>query len=230
LAIPEGASYVQKLFARIAHRYDLMNFLMTFGQDQRWRREVIHRANLPSEGRLLDLGAGTGNLALESLRQSPHCHPVAADFTIEMIRVAQDRGEDHRPYWCNADALRLPFPENSFDAVVSGFLLRNVIDLPKTLREQYRTLKPKGRMVALDTTKPTNNPLSPLIHGYFQTVIPMLGHVVAGDKEAYMYLQESTANFLEGEQLAARMLEAGFRNVRFRRLMFNSVAIHWGEK
>lgn len=226
----ERARYVQGMFARIAHRYDLMNRLMTAGQDVGWRREVIRRAGLPSNGVLLDLGAGTGDLAQEARRQRPGCRAVAADFTLEMMRVGQQRPGSSALDWTAADALTLPFASQSFDAVVSGFLLRNVSDLPQALSEQRRVLKPGGRMVALDTTRPAPNALTPLIEFHLHTVIPSLGRVIAGDSEAYTYLPDSTQGFLAAETLAERMLAAGFRQVGFRRLMLGTVAIHWGLK
>jgi demethylmenaquinone methyltransferase/2-methoxy-6-polyprenyl-1,4-benzoquinol methylase len=226
----EQARYVQAMFGRIASRYDLMNRLMTAGQDARWRREVIRRAALPEDALLLDLGSGTGDLAQEARRQKPDCQAVAADFTLEMMRAGQRRPNASRLDWSAADALRLPFPDETFDAVVSGFLLRNVADLGQALGEQQRVLKPGGWMVALDTTRPLRNLLSPLINFHMHVVIPTLGRLVTGEGEAYTYLPDSTENFLGAEQLAARLVIAGFQQAGFRRLMFGTIAIHWGCK
>lgn len=226
----DRARYVQGMFNRIAHRYDLMNRLMTVGQDVRWRREVIRRANLPSTGHLLDIGAGTGDLAQEALRQYPGCFPIAADFTSGMIRTGRVRPNAARIEWNAADALNLPYPSDTFDAIVSGFLLRNVSDIHRILSEQLRVLKPGGCMVALDTTRPPNGFLSPLINFHLHTVIPVLGQMISGEPDAYRYLPDSTEVFLAAEQLAERMVSAGFRKVGFRRLMLDTVAIHWGKK
>jgi demethylmenaquinone methyltransferase/2-methoxy-6-polyprenyl-1,4-benzoquinol methylase len=223
------AQSVQSMFARIAPHYDSMNRLMTLGQDVRWRQEVIHRAALPPGGCLLDLGAGTGDLAAEALRKFPGSHVVAADFTLEMMQVGRTM-KDACLAWSGADALHLPFPASSFDAVVSGYLLRNVSDIPQVLCEQRRVLKSGGRIVALDTTRPPRNILSPFINFHLHTVIPALGHLLTGDTEAYTYLPDSTQGFLSAEQLAARLIQAGFRQVGFRRLMFGTMAIHWGVK
>lgn len=227
---PERARYVQGMFARIASRYDLMNRLMTAGQDVRWRKEVIRLTGLPEGGRLLDLGTGTGDLALEAIRQRPGCRVVAADFTLEMMQVGRQRLRPDRLNWTAADALQLPFPAGTFDAVISGFLLRNVTDVNQALSEQHRVLRPAGRIVALDTTRPAQSFLSPIINLHLHFVIPALGRLITGDGEAYNYLPDSTANFLGAEQLAARLASAGFQEVGFRRLMFGTVAIHWGQK
>jgi len=226
----ERARYVQGMFARIAHRYDLMNRLMTFGQDVRWRREVIRRAALPAGASLLDLGAGTGDLAFEALRQHPDCKAVAADFTLQMMHVGQQRPRAGYLDWAAADAMQLPFLRASFEAVVSGFLLRNVGDIATALCEQHRILKPGGRIVALDTTRPRENIFTPLVNFHLHTVIPTLGGWISGSSEAYRYLPDSTDTFLTAEVLAERMISVGFRQVGFRRLMFGTVAIHWGVK
>ncbi len=224
------AQYVQAMFSRIAYRYDLMNRLMTFGQDRYWRAEVIRRAALPTGGRLLDLGTGTGDLAIDALRL-PGVSAVAGDFTLEMMLVGHRRLQarrQHEPAWSGADALHLPFREQVFDAVVSGFLMRNVSDVERALREQRRVLRPGGRVVILDTTRPKPNLLTPVINIHMHRVIPALGKLLTGEGEAYTYLPDSTENFLSAEQLAARLQAAGFIQVGFRRLNFGTIAIHWG--
>jgi demethylmenaquinone methyltransferase/2-methoxy-6-polyprenyl-1,4-benzoquinol methylase len=226
----ERESHVQDMFARIAPRYDLMNRLMTFGQDTGWRREVIQRARLSGKSRLLDLGAGTGDLAAEALHQCPSCQVVAADFTLPMMRVGQTRLASASLDWSAADAGCLPFPSGRFNAVVSGFLLRNVTNLRQSLAEQYRVLKLGGRIVSLDTTPPPRTLLAPFIRLHLHTVIPTLGKLVSGNPEAYHYLPDSTEAFLEPERLAGLLITAGFREVGFLRMMFGTVAIHWGIK
>jgi demethylmenaquinone methyltransferase / 2-methoxy-6-polyprenyl-1,4-benzoquinol methylase len=223
----ERAAYVQNMFTRIARRYDLMNRLMTGGQDVRWRRHVIQLARLNRTSRLLDLGTGTGDLAREALAQFPRARIIAADFTLEMMRVGQQKGSLN---FSSADALQLPFPDSLFDAVVSGFLMRNVIDLQKALHEQHRVLRKGGRIVILDTTRPKKNLLSPFISLHMHVVIPALGRLITGSSEAYRYLPETTEGFVTAEELAARMAAAGFKKVGYERLMFGTIAIHWGEK
>jgi len=227
----ERAYYVQGMFSRIASRYDLMNRLMTFGQDRRWRKEVILQAALPLEKSiLLDLGGGTGDLGLEALKQNPVTIPIEADFTIEMMRVGQNRPGASCLNWASADALRLPFPDNTFKAVVSGFLLRNVINLPQVLSEQYRVIKPGGRMVCLDTTRPQRNLLTPLVRFHMHRTIPLLGRLISGQDDAYIYLPDSSESFLSAEELVDLMIESGFENIGFKRLNFGTIAIHWGIK
>lgn len=223
----ERAQYVQSMFTKIAHRYDLMNRLMTGGQDVRWRRDVIRRARLTPNASLLDLGTGTGDLAREALTQEPKAKVTAADFTIEMMRVGNKNGNLE---WSAADALNLPFKSEIFDAVVSGFLMRNVTDIQQALKEQYRALKSGGRIVILDTTRPKKNILSPFIWIHMHVIIPTVGGLLSGERDAYNYLPDTTEGFLTAEQLASRMTAAGFKNVEFKRFMFGTIAIHWGEK
>lgn len=223
----ERARYVREMFTRIAPRYDLMNRLMTGGQDVQWRKEVIRRARLAPNARMLDVGAGTGDLAREALRQQPTAAVVAADLTIAMLRLGQSHGPG---LWSAADARRLPFPDAAFDAVVSGFLMRNVGDVQPVLAEQFRVLKNGGRIVILDTTRPKRHWLSPFIWAHLHLVIPFVGGLISGFRRAYTYLPDSTESFLWAEDLAARLAGAGFQKAGFRRLMFGTVAIHWGEK
>ncbi len=224
------AKYVQSMFSRIAGRYDVMNRLMTGGQDVRWRRCVVDLAALPPGGKLLDLGTGTGDLAFEALGRDAALHAVGGDFTLEMMRVGRRRAEGAKVRWAGTDALNLPFAANHFDAVTSGYLMRNVIDVRQAWAEQYRVLRPGGRVVCLDTTPPPRNWLRPFINFHLHVIIPTLGRLIAGASDAYTYLPDSTENFLPAEQLADRLRAAGFRDVGFRRLMFGTMAIHWGTK
>jgi demethylmenaquinone methyltransferase/2-methoxy-6-polyprenyl-1,4-benzoquinol methylase len=225
----ERARAVQGMFSSIAPRYDLMNRLMTGGMDQSWRREVIRRAGLLPGSCLLDLGAGTGDLAREALRQVPGCKVVAADFTLAMMLVGQARHASTHA-WSGADALNLPFGDETFDAVISGFLLRNVTDLERALGEQRRVLRPGGRLVALDTTRPRKNLLSPLVNFHMNRVIPLLGGLLTGDRAAYTYLPKTSQNFLSAEELLGLIEAAGMRQAGFKRINLGTVAIHWAVK
>ena len=228
----ERAAYVQDMFDRIAGRYNLMNRLMTGGQDMRWRRFVVQQAQLPPGGKLLDLATGTGDIGFEALKAVPDAQVVGGDFSLGMMMVGKQLPLGHRMAWTGADALQLPFPANTFDAVTSGYLVRNVIDMPRTLHEQLRVLKPGGRIVILDSSPPPNTWLKPFIEIHLRYIIPALGRLVAGENgaDAYQYLPSSTQAFKTPDELAALMRQAGIQNVRFQTFMFGTMAVHWGEK
>lgn len=223
------AKSVQSMFSRIAPRYDLMNRLMTGGMDINLRKTVIKLSDLSDDGTLLDLGAGTGDLANEAMRQYPNSHVYAADFTLGMMQAGQKR-LGGKIKFSAADALHIPFTDETFDAVVSGFLLRNVVDLPIALKEQWRVLKPGGVFVSLDTTKPRKSILSPFINFHTHQVIPFLGKLLTGDRDAYVYLPTTTDHFLSAEELVIYLANAGFQKITYQRAMFNTVAIHCAHK
>ncbi len=231
----DHAAYVQAMFGRIARRYDLMNRLMTFGQDRRWRRFVVRQAALRPGAWLLDIATGTGDIAFEARRQVEDLHIVATDFALPMMRVGQGRersvgADGRRPLaWQAADTLRLPYASGTFDAVTSGYLFRNVTDIGGALAEQVRVLRPGGRLVTLDTTPP-RGPLRPLVQLYLKLVIPPLGRWVTGQADAYRYLPQSTLGFKTAEELAALLGAAGLVEVGFRRFMLGTMAVHWGAR
>lgn len=226
------SAYVQGMFGRVAERYNLMNRLMTMGQDQRWRRFVVKTAQVPPNGAALDLATGTGDIAFETLKTQPTAEVVGADFALPMMFVGQRAPLGRDVQWCAADALHLPFPDGRFDAVMSGYLVRNVIDIKRTLTEQVRVLKPGGRVVILDTSPPPRNILRPFILAYLKFGIPLLGRIIGGRQtaDAYRYLPESTQLFKTPEELAGLMRDAGIQNVAYRTFMFGTMAVHWGEK
>ncbi len=224
----ERVEYVRSMFGRIARRYNLMNRLMTFGRDRAWRRYVVQQAALPTGGYLLDVGVGTGDIALEALTQDSSAKVTGADFTPAMMSVGRRRHGGQRVRWVCADALALPFPAGSFDAVTSGYLMRNVGDVLSAFREQVRVVRPGGRIVCLDTTPPPPGPLRPLVRFYLRAVIPLLGRLVAGDAPAYAYLPASTQAFKTPDELAAIMRKVGLVDVRYRRFMLGTMAVHVG--
>jgi demethylmenaquinone methyltransferase / 2-methoxy-6-polyprenyl-1,4-benzoquinol methylase len=228
----ERSQYVQDMFGRIAGRYNMMNRVMTFGQDMRWRRFVIKQAKLPQNGTLLDLATGTGDIAFEAKKTVPSAHVIGADFALPMMQVGKQLPMGSSIEWAQADALQLPFPNEYFDAVVSGYLVRNVIDIPQTLKEQLRVLKKGGRIVILETAPPPNNILRPFILIHLRFIIPLLGRLISGNAgaDAYQYLPESTQAFKTPQELAKIMRDAGYQNVAFKTFMFGTMAVHWGEK
>ena len=218
------------MFTRIAQRYDLMNHLMSGWQDNSWRRYAVKQAALPNSGCLLDIGTGTGMLALEASRQYSSSQIIAADLTLPMMETGQSRNPRSGLDWTGAEATKLPFPSDLFDAVVSGFLARNLSDIYQGLTEQYRVLKPGGKISVLDTTRRPKNILTPLIRFYMYRLIPFFSNLITGNKEDYTYLYESTEGFLRAEELAAYLTAVGFKKVLFTRFMFGMIAVHWGEK
>lgn len=229
-SVEEKPAYVNRMFARIAPTYDLMNRLMTGGQDRRWREVLLDLCDLPVNGRLLDVGTGTGDIAAAARRRLPYLDVVGADFTYEMMAAGKSQPARNSLPFIQGDTLALPFVDNSFDAVVSGFLVRNVVDRVGALAEQARVTKPGGRVVCLETTPPENSPLGPLFQLYFFNIVPLLGALISGDGEAYRYLPNSTISFPAPAELRHLMEQAGLRNVFYQEFMFGTVAIHVGTK
>jgi demethylmenaquinone methyltransferase/2-methoxy-6-polyprenyl-1,4-benzoquinol methylase len=203
---------------------------MTWGQDVKWRREVIDKAHLPVGGNLLDIGVGTGDLALEAQQRDKTVFIIGADFTPEMMQLGRMRQGGKSIHWLNTDALELPFYDETFDAVVSGYLLRNVIDVERALVDQYRVVKHGGCVVCLDTTPLPNDLWHLPARFYLRHILPILGGLIARNPKAYRYLPKSTERFLLAEELGFVMQKVGFKDVQFRRFMGGTMAIHWGSK
>ena len=221
------------MFDRSAARYNLMNRVISGGQDQRWRRFVIELADLPADGALLDLATGTGDIAFEALKRQPNARVYGADFSLQMMLAGRrDAKYGERVRWTGADAMQLPYADAAFDAVVSGYLMRNVADISRTLAEQRRVLKPGGRIVMLDTSPPPPSLLQPFILLHLRYGIPLLGRLIAGRSaaDAYRYLPQSTQAFQTPRALAEMVREAGFDDVAYRTFMFGAMAAHWGRK
>ncbi len=224
------STYVNHMFADIAHTYDRMNRIMTGGMDVRWRKEVIDLSELPPNGMLLDVGTGTGDIGYEGLIRRPGVTAFGADFTIEMMQAGVGKIAGQELPFTQADALHLPYPDNTFDAVVSGFLIRNVTDTVRAFREQCRVTKPGGRVICLETTPPSNTFLGPLFEAYFFYVVPFIGSLISDHSEAYSYLPQSTVDFPPPELLKQYMEEGGLRHVTYQEKMMGTVAIHIGTK
>lgn len=221
---------VQKMFDAIAGRYDLMNRVMTLGQDQKWRRYVVRKAGDPKGEATLDLATGTGDIAALMASTYPRARVVGGDFALNMIKEARTRFASTEISWHACDANFLPFTDNTFDSVTFGYLLRNVDDACAVLREVHRVLRPGGRVVCLDTTPPEKNFMYPFVRLYFKYGIPILGRMIADDEAAYAYLTGSTMDFHSAEELANLFSEAGLINVGYRKFMLGTVGVHWGEK
>lgn len=221
---------VEKMFDAIADRYDLMNRVMTFGQDRHWREFVVDRGGKIGHGWVLDLACGTGEIAAQFQRSNPEARVVGADFSRNMLaRACADLSAADIGFQA-CDANHLPYRDGAFQAVSFGYLLRNVDDSLTVLREVYRVLSTGGRVICLDTTPPARNLLYPFIRIYLAVVIPLLGRLIARDQSAYAYLTGSTMDFHDAESLAGLFREAGFSEVSFKKFMFGTIAVHWGRK
>ena len=224
-------AYVREMFGAISLRYDLMNRLMTLGRDSSWRTETVASA-MSAPGTALDLATGTGDLALEVLRQHPSACVVGLDLVPEMLALAPEKAESIavEPGWVQGDALRLPFPDAAFDAVVTGFALRNVTSIPAAFSEMARVTRRGGKVACLEMAMP-RNPLFRRFFGfYFFRIVPLLGGLITGEPSAYTYLPHSVAAFLPPDKLADVMRNTGWRDVDYRRLMLGTVAIHVGTR
>jgi demethylmenaquinone methyltransferase/2-methoxy-6-polyprenyl-1,4-benzoquinol methylase len=220
------------MFGRIARRYDLMNTLMTGGQDALWRRYAVRAARPPRDGRALDVGTGTAKLALALARAMPEGRVVGVDVAEPMLRQARSGlhhgGAGGRVSLALADALALPFPDAAFDCVTTAFMIRNVADVGAAFAELRRVVRPGGRVVCLELTQPNVRLWAPIFGLYFGRAVPLIGRLVAGDAAAYSYLPESVAAFLRPEAVAAEMARAGLAGVRWRRLGLGTVTLHVG--
>lgn len=224
------ALYVRGMFGRIARNYDLMNRLMSLGQDSMWRRYTVRQAAPKPGGLALDVATGTGRIAQELAANGTRA--VGVDFTVEMMLQGRRDGvgASDAVYFAGADALSLPFPDDTFDCVTTGFAMRNVVDIEGAFREMRRVLKPGGRLVCLEVGRP-RYAITRMGHAiYTRGLMPVLGRLVAGDADAYTYLPSSMGKFPPPDELATIMRKAGLRNVRYRQLTMGAVAVHRGTK
>lgn len=225
------ATRIRDMFATIVPHYDLVNTLMTLGLDRRWRRATVAMAE-PANAVALDIATGTGELAFELEREGARS-VVAVDFCHEMVETAVKKRASStgasRVVFATGDAMALPFPDATFDCIVNGFMLRNVADLGATFGELCRVLKPGGRLVCLDLTRP-RGPLRRFFALYIATVVPLLGIVVGRKYAAYRYLFQSLTIHPDADTLAQMMRDVGFAEADYRLTGFGTVAIHRGRK
>jgi demethylmenaquinone methyltransferase/2-methoxy-6-polyprenyl-1,4-benzoquinol methylase len=247
----QKAVYVRDMFGRIAQRYDLMNRLMTFGRDRAWRRYTVAQLGLEAEDAdtrlVLDVATGTGDLAFETLDQHPAVHVVGLDFVPEMLDLARQKASAraesdlgvHRPEETKrsasgsldllaGDALQIPFSSATFDGVVTGFALRNVTDIPAAFAEMARVTKKGGHVACLEIAKPRTPFFNRLFAVYFYQFVPLLGGWITGQRSAYAYLPHSLSAFLNPDEIASVMSQTGWQDVRYKRLMLGTVAVHTG--
>ncbi len=232
----EKAEFVNQMFARIARRYDLMNRLMTGGRDVAWRRFVVEQAALSPGGMALDAATGTADIALELARQNGGQNSdgmvVGLDFCPQMMEVGQSKVATAgvRVHFAAGDMLHLPFPDDTFEAVTTGFAMRNVTDIPRAFAEMRRVVQPGGRVVCLEIARPDSPLFRPLFRLYFYRLVPLIGALISGQGYAYAYLPQSLTNFPSPDELAATMEEVGLRQVKYTRLNLGTVAVHTGVK
>jgi demethylmenaquinone methyltransferase / 2-methoxy-6-polyprenyl-1,4-benzoquinol methylase len=224
----ERAAYVRSMFGEISERYDLVNRIMTVGQDQAWRR-LAAREIVRSGDTVLDAGTGTGDLAFACL-EAGAARVIGVDVAEPMLQRARAkasaRGEDARTTFSQGDATNLPLPSASVDAWCSAFVVRNIPDLPAALSEAYRVLRPGGRLAILEIPRMEPGVLRPFARMHFRHVVPRIGRVVTGHSSAYRYLPVSVDHFLAPRELTEALREAGFVVTQVRMLMFRTVALH----
>lgn len=233
--IEEKTTRVREVFNRVARRYDLMNDLMSAGLHRLWKRVLVETAAVRPGMAVLDLASGTGDLARAMARRAgPSGQVILADINDQMLAVGRDRaldaGELQGLSFCQCDAESLPFPDQSFDRVTIGFGLRNVTRKAVALSEMVRVLKPGGRALVLEFSKPVQKPLETVYDLYSFSVLPVLGEWVAKDAASYRYLAESIRKHPDQETLKSMMCEQGLQDVTYQNLTGGIVAIHWGTR
>ncbi len=230
----QAAEWVRGMFGGIAHQYDLLNHLLSFNLDKRWRRRTVDRVGrivTAPDARILDLCCGTGDVMIELERRRGK--PVlGADFCHPMLTAATDKIRRSRLHSTlfEADGLSLPLANDSLDAITIAFGFRNFVNYQRGLAEMLRVLKPGGIAAILEFSQP-QNPLFSRLYDWFSAVLlPRIGGLISGSRQAYSYLPESIRKFPNAAQLEARMREAGFSKVEHELLALGAVALHIGWK
>jgi len=210
---------IQSMFSSIAGRYDLLNHLLSANQDKAWRRKSVAALHVPPGARVLDVGAGTGDLAIELARRHPHAGLICAvDFALPMLRLAQDKfAQDNSQVHMAgvaADGLRLPYRDETFDVVMSAFTVRNFCHLTAGLREMHRVMRRGGQLLILEFCKPTSHLLRRGFNVFFRHVLPRVGRWVSGHPFAYDYLPHSIEDFVTRREMEELLRTVGYDNVR----------------
>ena len=229
----ERQRYVADLFSRISGHYDLMNDIMTLGMHRGWKRKTAAIATQNSIGSALDVSTGTGDLAFQLARMPGISRAVALDLLPEMILRAQDKASHKHsqlPTFVVGDALSLPFSSNTFACSTAGFSLRNMPDVRQAIAEMTRVVRPGGRVALLELSPMESDFKARIFRLYFHRLVPLVGAIIARDRTAYTYLPQSVDTFIDAEELAAMLRDAGLSGVGYQRLGFGTVCIHWGDK
>ena len=230
----EKVTRVRSVFDSVASNYDLMNDAMSLGVHRLWKRYVVSMANIRQGQKILDLAGGTGDLVrLMADKVGDTGSVILADINAAMMAAGRarllDRGISGNVTFVQANAEELPFPDNSFDLVTIAFGLRNVTNKGKALASMYRVLKPAGRLLVLEFSKPAA-PLKPAYDFYSFNILPALGRILAKDESSYRYLAESIRMHPDQETLKSMMETAGFERCDYHNLTAGIVAIHSGYK
>jgi len=217
------------MFTRVAPGYDLLNRLLSLRIDTLWRARLVAESGLAPGGRLLDLCTGTGDVLIDFHRRIPGLTGVGLDFSSGMLALAGPKLKGLPFELVQGDALATPFKASSFDACSMAFGLRNLVDVPKGVAEMRRVLKPGGRVLVLELTRP-RNPLVKLIYWpYLHLWLPLMGRLISPDGSAYRYLRDTIEVFYEPEAIVAMMGQAGFENARALSLMGGLATLFIGE-
>jgi demethylmenaquinone methyltransferase / 2-methoxy-6-polyprenyl-1,4-benzoquinol methylase len=228
------ADRVSDIFSAIAERYDTFNKMASLGIDRGWRRELVRSAHLSPSSRVLDLACGTGDVAFALANLGHPAEVVATDFNAEMLAVAEKKAAENPPAvpvsFSIADAENLPFDDNSFDVVSVAFGVRNFPDRERNFHEVKRVLKPGGRYLILEFSRPTFGPWRGTYHLYLRHAVPAIGGALTGDREGFEYLNDSIRQFPSQAPLAAELRKAGFTTISWKDLSGGIVALHTAVK
>ena len=224
---------VAKMFDNISGNYDFLNHFLSLGIDRLWRRKAIRQLEALRPRLILDVATGTGDFAVEALRLNPD-KIIGIDISEGMLEVGRrkiaKRGLDTKIELRSADSEKLPFEENKFDAIIVAFGVRNFENLGTGLSEMLRVLKPGGKVVILEFSKPTGFPFRQLYHFYFRFVLPKIGRWVSRDSSAYTYLPESVQAFPDGKEFLGILSQLGFKNTAWTSLTFGISSLYTGIK